>query len=52
MTGMCERRRRRQLLDGLIETVEYCKLKEEALGGNVWRTSLGRCYGRNEQANE
>jgi hypothetical protein len=46
------RRRLKQLLDGLKETKEYCKLKEEALDGTVWRTRFGRCYGWMEGMNE
>jgi hypothetical protein len=39
------RRRRKLLLDHLKETRGYCKLKEEALDGTVWRTGFGRGYG-------
>jgi len=46
------RRRRKQLLDGLKETIEYCILKEEELDGTLWRTSFGRCCGRKERTNE
>jgi hypothetical protein len=38
-------RRRKQLLDGLKEKKGYCKLKEEAIGRNVWRSCFGRGYG-------
>ena len=38
-------RRRKQLLDDLKEARGYCKLKEEALDGTVWRTRFGRGYG-------
>jgi len=50
--GRRGRRRRKQLLDGLKETIEYCKLKQKALDGTSWRTSFGRCYGRNDGKNE
>ena len=43
MTG--RRRRRKQLQDDLKETRGYCKLKEEALEGTLWRTRFGRGYG-------
>ena len=45
-------RRRKQLLDVLKETIEYCKLKAEALDDTVWRTRFGRCFGRYERTNE
>jgi hypothetical protein len=38
-------RRRKQLLDDLKETREYCKLKEKALDGAVWKTRFGRGSG-------
>jgi hypothetical protein len=38
------RRSRKQLLDELKETRVYCKLKEEAIDGTVWRTDFGRGY--------
>jgi hypothetical protein len=38
-------RRRKQLLDDLKEKKRYCKLKEEALDRNLWRTRFGRGYG-------
>jgi hypothetical protein len=38
-------RRRKQLLDELRETREYCKMKEEALDRTWWRTRFGRGYG-------
>ena len=44
--------RRKQLPDGLKEKIEYCKLKEEALDGTLWRIGFGRCCGRNERMNE
>jgi len=44
VTGRGERRRK-QLLNGLKEKRGYCKLKEEALNRNQWRTRFGRCYG-------
>jgi len=44
MTGRRGRRRKR-LLDDLTEERGYWKLKEEALGRNVWRTYFGRGYG-------
>jgi hypothetical protein len=34
-----------QLLDDLKEKIDYWKLKEEALDGNVWRTRFGRGFG-------
>jgi hypothetical protein len=44
---MTERRgrRRKQLLDDLKEKRRYCKLKEETLDRNLWRTRFGRGYG-------
>jgi hypothetical protein len=38
-------RRRKQLLDDLMETRGYWKLKEEALDRSVWRTRFGRGCG-------
>jgi hypothetical protein len=38
-------RRSKQLLGDLKEKKEYCKLKEEALDRNLWRTRFGRGYG-------
>jgi len=38
-------RRRRQLLDDLKEKRVFCKLTEEALDRNLWRTCFGRGYG-------
>jgi hypothetical protein len=38
-------RRRKQLLDDLKEKRRYCKLKQEALDRNLWRTRFGRGYG-------
>jgi len=38
-------RRSEQLLDDLMETRGYCKLKEEALDRNLRRTRFGRGYG-------
>jgi hypothetical protein len=38
-------RRRKQVLDDLKERRGYCKLKEEALDGTLWRTRFGRGYG-------
>jgi hypothetical protein len=40
------RGRLKQLLDDLKETRGYWKLKEEALARSLWRTRLGRGYGR------
>ena len=40
-----QRRRCKQLLDDLKETRGYCKLKEEAIRSNLYRTRLGRGYG-------
>ena len=37
-------RRRKQLLDYLEETREYCKLEEEALDLTLWKTLFGRGY--------
>jgi hypothetical protein len=36
------RRGRKQVLDGLRERRQYCKLKEEALDRTLWRTRFGR----------
>jgi hypothetical protein len=44
MTGR-RGRRRKQLLDDLIEKRRYWKLKEEALDRTLWRTDFGRGYG-------
>ena len=42
-------RRRKQLLDDLMETRVYCKFKEEAPDCSIWRTRFERSYGpRNE----
>jgi hypothetical protein len=38
-------RRRKQPLDGHKEKIDYCKLKEEALDGTVWRSRFGRGFG-------
>jgi len=38
-------RKRKQLLDDINEMTEYCKLKEEALDYNLWRTRSARGYG-------
>jgi hypothetical protein len=38
------RRRRKKPLDDLKENRGYCKLKEEALDGPIWRTYVGRGY--------
>jgi len=38
-------RRRKQLLDDLMERRGYCNLKEEALDRTVWRTSFRRHHG-------
>ena len=38
-------RRRKQLLDDLYKMRGYCKLKEEALDRNLWRTRFGRGNG-------
>jgi hypothetical protein len=38
-------RRRKQLLNDLMEIVGYCKLKEEAKDRNLWRTHCVRGYG-------
>jgi len=40
------RRRRKQLLDYLKKTRDYCKLKEEALDRDLWRIRFGRGNGR------
>jgi len=37
--------KRKQLLDDLKETRGYCKSKEEALDGTVWRTGFEIGYG-------
>jgi hypothetical protein len=44
MIGRRERRSK-QLLDDLKEKRRYWKVKEEALGGTMWRTRFGRAYG-------
>jgi hypothetical protein len=44
VTGRRGRRRCKQLLDGLKEKREYCKLKEKELEGILWRTGFGRGY--------
>ena len=44
MTGR-QRRRCKQLLDGLRETREHWTLKEEALDRSLWRTRFGRGCG-------
>jgi len=41
VTGRREERRR-QILDDLKETREFCELKAEALDRTLWRTRLGR----------
>jgi hypothetical protein len=38
-------RRRKKLLDDLMEKRGYWKLKEEALDRTPWRTRFGRGYG-------
>jgi hypothetical protein len=38
-------RRHKQLLDDVMEKRGYCKLKEEALDGTLWRTCFERGYG-------
>jgi hypothetical protein len=38
-------RRCKKLLDDLKENRGYCKLKEQALDGTVWRTRFGRDCG-------
>ena len=35
-------RRRKKLQVDVQETKGYCKVKEEALDGNLWRTKFGR----------
>jgi hypothetical protein len=50
-------RRCKQLLDKLKGTRGYWGLKEEALGGTMWKTRFGRSYGpvvrlQNELMNE
>jgi hypothetical protein len=37
--------RRKQLLDDLEGEREYCKLKEEALDGTLWRAGFRRANG-------
>ena len=37
-------RRRRKLLDDLMERRGYSHLKEEALDRTVWRAHFGRCF--------
>ena len=44
MTGR-QRRRNKQLLDDLKETLDYGILKEDALDCTLWRTPFGRGYG-------
>jgi hypothetical protein len=44
MTGR-RGRRRKQLLDDLMEKRRYWKLKQEALDRTLWRTRFGRGYG-------
>jgi len=44
VTGRRGRRRCKQLLDGLKEKREYCKLKGKALERTLWRSGFGRCY--------
>jgi hypothetical protein len=39
-------RRCKQLLDDLMETRRYRKLKEKALDRTLWRTRFGSVYGR------
>jgi hypothetical protein len=39
------RRRRKQLVADLKETIRYCKLKQEALDRTVGRSRFGRGYG-------
>ena len=39
-------RRCKQLLDGLLETRGFWKLKEEALDRTVWRNRFGGDFGR------
>jgi hypothetical protein len=45
-TGMTGKRGRRykKLLDDLKKSRGYCKLKEQALDGTVWRTRFGKGY--------
>jgi len=38
-------RRRRKLLDGLKERIEYSHLKENALDRTMWRAGFGRGFG-------
>jgi hypothetical protein len=40
-----QRRRRKQILDGIMETREYWKMKAEALDRALWRSRLGRGCG-------
>ena len=44
MTGR-QGRRRRKLLDGLKERIEYSHLKENALDRTMWRAGFGRGLG-------
>ena len=44
MTGR-RGRKRKQLLDDLVEKKGYCKLKEEALDRTLWRTGRGKDCG-------
>ena len=44
VTGRRERRCKK-LLDDVMETTGYWKLKEETLDRTLWRTCLGREYG-------
>jgi hypothetical protein len=44
MTGR-RGRRRKQLLDDLMEKRRYWKLKKETLARTLWRTRFGRGYG-------
>jgi hypothetical protein len=43
MTGR-RGRRRKKLLDDLMEKIRYWKLKEEALDRTLWSTRFGRGY--------
>ena len=38
-------RRRKKLLDDLMDGTGYCQLKEEALDRTVWRNRFGRGFG-------
>jgi hypothetical protein len=38
-------RRRRKLLDDLLERIGYSQLKEEALDRTMWRARFGRGFG-------